>query len=595
MGARDRHRRARFAWALVVTVAVSWGSTLAVANDFPRGTRVEVDGVWEGEFVRVVKIVRESPDASPEIKGFAERIDLGERLIYMPPFVVEVPEDTDIDEGEAGSNDSYELAELLTTWRLKIEGTIVGRFRFRATQIDVDRKSDERLIEIEAFVEESETDADGTIRLVLLGVPCLVDASTHIDLQTLTKDRPPIPFRDIDEQRPDQQLVLFERLTIGGEVQLDLEYKDDYDLDSTSNEDTTVLDSSMILEGRLELTEHSYAFAKMRTAKAYVLADEMRDLSLHENTQLEELNVYWEKLFDLPFAVLVGRQDFDEPREWLYDANLDAVRAFWRPGPFEVEYALGAYLADAPRGKDETQYQFLTLRWKHASKSELSAYVIDIQDRSSRDDSPFYVGARAIGRYEKSFRYWVDYAYLDGVNGRGEIEAHGGDVGAGYQFRDFPLRPYAYASYAFGTGDGKASGRSDRTFRQTGLNDNTDRTFGVVSFQYYGELLQPELSNLHIFTVGIGVQPLKWVSADLVYHRYRQQRATSFLRDSDLRESPNGLDPDIGEEIDLIIGFDKILGHMDIEIDLGYFEPGRAFDTNRHPAFWLGVQLEWNF
>ncbi|MGE3163959.1 MAG: alginate export family protein [Planctomycetota bacterium] len=581
---------------VALAVAMAGFDARALGSESIRvSDRIEVDGVWDGGAIRVVRLVREEPDSHPEVKGFAVSFDLTARLIHMPPFIIEVPPDVDIDEGEAGSDDSYELAELRTDWRLKIEVEIIAPLRCRALQIDVDRKAQERQIEIEAFVEASEVLGDETQRIVLLGVPCIVDDTTVIESALHQKQRADRPFVDVDEQRPAEQLVLFGRLTLGGEVQLDLEYKDDYDLDAGDNEDTTVLDTSTILEARLDLAPTAYAFAKMRSAKGYVLADEERDLDLEEQTQLEELNVYWEDIFDLPVALHLGRQDFDEPREWLYDENLDAVRVYWRPDPFEVEYAVGSYLADEPRGRDETTYQFLTLRWHYAPKSHFAAYVIDVQDRSDRDDSPFYVGLRAMGRHEKSVRYWLDYSYLDGVNGRGEITAHAGDVGVGYQARHLPLRPYAYAAYAFATGDRKSSGRSDRNYRQTGLHDNTARMFGVASFSYYGELLDPELSNLHVLTLAIGVKPVEWASLDLVYHRYRQHAAADFLRDSSLRESPTGFDVDIGEEIDLIIGLDKLFRHLDVEIDVGYFIPGRAFGESDRPAFWLGVQMEWNF
>lgn len=559
---------------------------------FPEGTRVEVDGRWNGEIVEAIKVVVEEPDSLPEIKGNPQSIDVASGIIVIPPFTIEVTDETDIDDDD-DPDDSYRLDELKTEWRLKVEGTLVAPLRFRATNIDVDRKAVKPgVIELEGFVSE-ETFAGGVHRFEILGVSVLVTDETVIPEGVFRKARRRLI--DEDDERPADQLVLFGRLTIGGEVQVELEYEDDYDLQKHDNGDIFALDTSANVEALLDLNPNAYIFAKVRTAKKYVIFDEDRDKEFEEETKLEELNLYWENIFDLPVAIMVGRQDFDEEREWLYDENLDAVRFFLRTGSLELEYSFSGFIADAPRPfSDRTNHIFFA-RWRQDEDSYVGAYVIDIQDDSSADDSPFFVGVRAIGEVNRNILYWLDYAYVDGVNGFLEVEGHGGDAGAAYQFTNLPLGPYVYGSYAFGTGDGRAGGRTDRDFRQTGYQDNNDKFFGVASFRYYGELFRPELSNLHICTVGVGIRPVRWLSCDLLYHRYRQHTRSTTIRDSDLRADPNGLSRDIGEEIDLIVGLDDIFGHMDVEIDVGYFVPGSAFDVNDHPALWCALQLEWNF
>ena len=49
------------------------------------------------------------------------------------------------------------------------------------------------------------------------------------------------------------------------------------------------------------------------------------------------------------------------------------------------------------------------------------------------------------------------------------------------------------------------------------------------------------------------------------------------------------------QEFDLVFGLDKLYGHLDIELDVGYFVPGHAFQNNDHPALWVALQFEWNF
>ena len=78
---------------------------------------------------------------------------------------------------------------------------------------------------------------------------------------------------------------------------------------------------------------------------------------------------------------------------------------------------------------------------------------------------------------------------------------------------------------AFGSGDNNRRDGVDRNYRQSGLQDNNARFAGVTSFKFYGETVEPELSNLLIGTAAIGVRPTPRSSVDLVYHYYAQHRA----------------------------------------------------------------------
>ena len=100
------------------------------------------------------------------------------------------------------------------------------------------------------------------------------------------------------------------------------------------------------------------------------------------------------------------------------------------------------------------------------------------------------------------------------------------------------------AAYAWGSGE--QGNDRDGTFRQTGLQDNDAVLSGVTSFRYYGELLDPELANLHILTAGIGGRLSRNVSLELVGHRYRQDVATRTIFGDKLDRRPSGLDTDIG-------------------------------------------------
>jgi hypothetical protein len=67
------------------------------------------------------------------------------------------------------------------------------------------------------------------------------------------------------------------------------------------------------------------------------------------------------------------------------------------------------------------------------------------------------------------------------------------------------LRPSLTLAYARGSG-GEDSATRDANFRQTGLHENKARLAGVKRLRRYGELLQPDLSNLAITTLGSGIR-----------------------------------------------------------------------------------------
>ena len=116
----------------------------------------------------------------------------------------------------------------------------------------------------------------------------------------------------------------------------------------------------------------------------------------------------------------------------------------------------------------------------------------------------------------------------------------------------------------------------------------------MTSFRYLGELVRPEVSNLMIFTAGIGFRPTRRSSVDLVFHHYRQVEAVPFLRDTRLRRAPSGESRDIGNALDLIIGIEDFRP-VEMEIVFSYFHPGAAFTVSADDAWFATVQIEYNF
>ena len=137
--------------------------------------------------------------------------------------------------------------------------------------------------------------------------------------------------------------------------------------------------------------------------------------------------------------------------------------------------------------------------------------------------------------------------------------------------------------------------KTDRSFRQTGLQDNNARFRGVDSFRYYGELLDPELSNLQVGTAALGFPLLKSSSVELLYHFYHQVYLAPFLRDTRIRANPLGLSRSIGQELNVVLGIEE-WPHLEIELVGSAFQFKSAFGLSDGELAYLGaLEVEWNF
>ena len=92
--------------------------------------------------------------------------------------------------------------------------------------------------------------------------------------------------------------------------------------------------------------------------------------------------------------------------------------------------------------------------------------------------------------------------------------------------------PRATLGYAWGSGDDGEG--VDTSHHQTGWQSNKSYMGAEIDFKTYGTVLDPQLSNIHVLTAGVGITPMKKSSLDLVFHHYRQDKTTELTR-TDLR------------------------------------------------------------
>jgi alginate production protein len=324
------------------------------------------------------------------------------------------------------------------------------------------------------------------------------------------------------------------------------------------------------------------AFLNVAVSRDFVLASIPGEPRPSEDVELEGKEAYVRlgSLAEGP-SVQVGRQRFEDEREWLYDEELDAIRLRYGHGALAIELSVsrdGLVQKDllGRKENEEINNYIVMVTTRFPREIELEGYVIVRDDQAPGGGRPAFLGLRSRGEPVADLDYWFDLAFVAGREGSSQLRGWAVDLGVTYELQVGP-RPSLTLGVAFGSGDRHPDDGHDGNFRQTGLQENEGDFGGTASFRYYGEVLDPELSNLAILTAGVGIRPTETFSVDLVYHYYLQHRASSTLRSAAIDAEPSGRSRQLGHGLDLIVGLVEILDRIDVKAILGYFFPGRAF------------------
>lgn len=441
--------------------------------------------------------------------------------------------------------------------------------------------------------EVSSYDADNGI-LEIGPLPLRLAANPRIELLSqfgrATRGDPLALFIEDDQKAVPFTLRPFDHVFIGGQVAFKSEFNDEFDLNRERDRDR----SKFREEAKLDLLwtmgdGQSFVFLEGK----YTRNDQLRDgrANTHDDDGSLSRAYAYLRYSDL-LRIQIGRQDFDEEREWLYDEVLDGLRlrSSWQAWDLEISASIGKEILHEANSTDDTALYAGIVRYHLNEDHHLSAYILKRTDSDRDDFEPLLYGLRSYAKPWRGLGHWAELALAAGKDGDQSIRGSAVDVGLLYRF-DHPWRPTIVAGYAFASGEDDAS--SDVGFRQTGLQDNNGKFGGVTSFKYYGEALEPELANLEVTTVGVGIRPYQSFSLDLLWHGYRMDVAKFALQNSNLRTMTNGASRDIGWGVDLVAGY-RYYNRMSAELIVGHFVPGRAFDRD-DAASKLELQIRMKF
>jgi len=437
----------------------------------------------------------------------------------------------------------------------------------------------------------------------------VIEADPGLEESELQKETKSIALRGDDERlRPDSQyqtMIGNTLLTLTGSVSLDFNFQDNLNLDSMRERDRFRWNPELDFNAIVTFPRGFYLFTEFSLQDSLTFRDHDKPMNEFE-LQVDEFFFQAPLPLPMPSALRIGRQQFFEPRRWVLSDTLDGIRFFLDPQPWHLRFSISTPVMspdnndgirtfddiDTSRKQIDGLFQTIFDIPPFKQKSKAGFYILVREDTSVKDEDPIWVGLRTFGRPKFNFRvsqneyvkqlfkprikYWADAAFVAGTVRSRKIRGFGVDVGASYIARKLPYWPYVTLSYAYGSGDSTPKKGTDSNFRQTGFHENSGKFGGVVNFDYYGILFDPELSNMHILTAGIGFRPLPQTSVDVVYHHYAQASRADDLRAIDVGGDLNGIHKDLGDEIDIVLGSRQIR-NIRLRWRNGFFFPGSAF------------------
>ena len=389
-------------------------------------------------------------------------------------------------------------------------------------------------------------------------------------------------------------------LFFGGYVSLEGETNRNYRLSSNLGEADSTL--TPILAPAFAYEPNQYLQLYVNPVLEIPIAME----EIEETSQKTELNMnlaYLTVKNLVPGARMqIGRQRFIDSRRWLFNENMDAIRMGYQYEQFSLELSVSQLnlvqrnLLRREAEEDEEGFvnYYAYADYKFGKKNHVGVFALYQDQQRFGSAQPITVGLQSGGRLFGDLKYWLQTAMVRGSDGGQRIRGEAIDVGLTQTF-DGTWEPSLTIGYAYGTGDNNPNDNVDARFRQTGFQGNSDKLNGVARFKYYGEVLDPRLTNLMVFTGGLGIRPYEKTSFDLVYHYYLQDHASTSIRGSDLDTDPTGLSKHVGSEVDLVVGYQAI-SHLQTKFVFGYFFPGKAFTETWHDgAFLASILLRYNF
>src|SRR5262245_18244394 len=593
MARRLVHRVARSA-GLVAAIAWLWNPAPAAASalgKLQKGEAVEVSGRWnrgDQSFV-ATKVVRLPAGRHPSARGPIETLDRSTTRFRLFGREILVDQATIFaaDSGARGGDFSDRVAGM----RVDVDADAGPERTWMAKKV-VWRglKSSDK---VKGTITAVGPKSDSAQTFEISGLDIRMTAGTNLESDYLMEELLGTLFADEGDANVPRARI--GRMRLAGYGRVSTYSDDDYTL-AGMDDDSLFAQSAVALQVAGDWTSFFQTLVYVRMQNWRYRGNQVN----YPDPRLELLQGYAVLRIRQArgAALVVGRQRVRDSREWLFDEYMDAARLYLtvtRPLVLEASYFASVF---SRPGESLDTWDDLLLRARYIpdSRNEANVYWLKRRDSSSRHRDPVYLGLSLSGRPTPSLRGWMEVSFLRGEDKGRPQRAYALDFGTTFSTKG-RIRPSVTLAYALGSGEEKLTGDPySQEFRQTGYDDNNGRFGGVSSFKYYGEVLDPELSNLQVMTAAVGLRFGYSASVDVVFHDYHQQIPKNELRAAlPLGHPPDGKSLDLGREADVILGVSNILRRASVSYGFGVFEPGRALAATDRLASRHRVSLRVGF
>lgn len=384
---------------------------------------------------------------------------------------------------------------------------------------------------------------------------------------------------------------------LAGRLELNLGNAEGQDSETQLQRDTGEAEVKLTLAIEQQLGPTAKTVGQLELSSRRFTADLLNNEDDEFSYDLERLYLQLDPSKSL--RVRAGRFGIDDPMETIIDEDLDGVQLSFSSGSIEIEVSHTRedwFEASTVGRLDEISNTMGSVQLSPNKDSLWMPYILIRSAEAFNDIRPSettWMGVQGlIEPTNSAFRYWVHGSVQDGEETRPDetIELGGYMVDLGINATiGGPLDPTLTVAIARATG-----GARDNRFRQSGLQSNDFALNGKNSFRYLGEVVDPELTNIQIITLGVGVDLSKDWSADFAAHHYQQMEAQNAFRGSDIEYNPLGVNDELGFGADLIVAYQPNK-RLDIKGTAGAFAPGDAFDDDQDMAWLARLELDYNF
>lgn len=571
---------------LTAPKSIAGGKPEYMKLDYSKVPAVEIKGVWDDQAgVFVASDIEELPqERRPKLRGTLQAVDLEKKSITLYGLKIEIDDRTQfLDSGQ----------EKFTIEDLKVGNWIEVTCNFdeedgewEARKIKV--KDIKHSNKIKGTITKFSIDGDPPDTLQIHNLLIILNKKTDLNYPTegsLYDETEKGLFDILSQDKAtysDQGFPLGDKFLLSGEFRQNITNERDYDLSSLELSDQNDVQPEIRLELTGYYNDHFRSYAQFRVRDfVYMNSERLDPPSKEVDSRITQL-YFLAREFGVPGAAfIVGRQDVDEPREWLFDEYLDGVRLFYygtAPLILDISYFHSDFQI---KKKYQTWTDVLAeARWQFDKRTAIRGYLLLRKDSDElRNREPVYWGIGFYGRVRRYLRPWAEFAIMRGHDKGLQQEGSAMDIGVTAIAEKVRYSPSVTLGYARGSGDKTTGDNVDNEFRQTGYQDNVGYMGGVRTLHYYGELIDPELSNLKILTLAGGIKPIDNMSLELVYHSYRQDVPDNKLRGNlaDPPARPTGASDDIGWGLDFAFGLANLWERAYLLWTFSIFEPGDAF------------------